>query len=439
MSSRILLLAAAGVAVAGLAVPSAGALSKKPARPAATHAAKKGHAATKGHGAKRPKKLSSKLLIGINDEAITLYGDPAAAFTTLKTLKVQVVRVNLYWGGNRWAVANKKPLDATDPGDHAYKWALYDRLARYAVTYHMQLMFSIVGTPRWANGGKKATVPPRSMVALKKFAVAAATRYDGFYVPPAWQQDPTLAGPTEPLPVVNLWTAWNEPNNPDFLTPQYKKSHGKFVVASAIAYAKICNSIYAGIHSVQLQPGGLTTTSGKYLPVSEKVACGVTDPRGNNAPKSKRPSVDPISFLIAAHKAGMGPFDDYAHNPYASSGKEGPKYVPKGKGARRVQMGNLGLLLKLVKKYYGPKHLWITEYGYQTNPPDTTVFGVKWKTQALYLKQAVAIARKNPRVDIFIWYLIKDEPNLSGWQSGLETLAGKKKPAWGAFRSVPRG
>jgi hypothetical protein len=434
VSNRIVLLAAAGVAVAGLAVPSAVAQPKATAAPAAKHVTKKGHAA------KTPKKAqSSKLLIGINDEALTLYGDPPKAFATLKALKVQVVRVNLYWGGNKWAVANKKPLDATDPGDHAYHWALYDRIARYATTYHMQLMFSIVGTPRWANGGAKATVPPKSMTALRQFAVAAATRYDGFFVPPAWQQQSTLESPTEPLPVVNLWTAWNEPNNPQFLTPQYKRSHGKFVIASAIAYAKICNSIYTGIHSVTLQPGGLTSTTGKYLPTDEKVACGVTDPRGNDAPKTKRPSVDPISFLTAAHAAGMKTFDVYAHNPYASSGKEAPKYVPKGTGARRVQMGNLNTLLALIKKYYGPKHLWITEYGYQTNPPDKTVFGVSWKNQALYLKQSVAIARKNPRIDIFIWYLIQDEPNLAGWQSGLETVTGKHKPAWNAFKSVPRG
>jgi hypothetical protein len=431
VSKRIAIAAAIGVLAAAIAVPAA---TAQPASHVTKKKPIKTHTAQKKQTAK-----ASKLLIGINDEAYTLYGDPATAFQAIKTLRVQVVRVNLYWGGNQWAVANKKPLDATDPGDHAYKWDLYDRLARYAHTYHVQLMFSIVGTPRWANGGAKPTVAPRNMKALQDFATAAATRYDGFFVPPDWQQQPTLAGPTEPLPVVNLWTAWNEPNNPVFLTPQYKKKGGKYVVQSAITYAKICNAVYTGIHSVTLQPGGVTSTTGKYLPTAEKVACGVTDPRGNNAPTSKRPSVDPITFLIAAHAAGMGPFDVYAHNPYASAGNEPPKYVPKGKGARRVQMGNLSTLLKLVSKYYGGKHLWITEYGYQTNPPDKTIFGTSWKNQAAYLKQSVAMARKNPRIDIFIWYLIRDEPVKVGWHSGLETFSGKKKPAWAAFRSLPRG
>ncbi|HUR84065.1 MAG TPA: hypothetical protein VMY78_01860, partial [Solirubrobacteraceae bacterium] len=59
---------------------------------------------------------SSHLLIGINDEADTLYGNPSAAFATLKSLKTPVLRVNLYWGGTKWAVANtSRPTDPTDP------------------------------------------------------------------------------------------------------------------------------------------------------------------------------------------------------------------------------------------------------------------------------------------------------------------------------------
>ena len=66
-------------------------------------------------------------------------------------------------------------------------------------------------------------------------------------------------------------------------------------------------------------------------------------------------------------------------------------------------------------RLYGKKPIWITEYGYQTRPPDRT-FGVAWKTQAKYLAQAYSIARKNPRVQMMIWFLIKDESRLAGWQ-----------------------
>jgi hypothetical protein len=397
---RTIRVAAAALIVTGLAAASATAKTTK-------------HTSTK----------TSHLLVGINDEAFTLYGDPSSAFETLQSLRTQVLRVNLYWGGNRWAVANSKPANATNPGDPAYDWSLYDRLARYSASSGIRLVLSIVGTPKWANHGAHMNRAPTSFGALKSFARAAATRYSGSYVPPIAQQDPALASPTDPLPAVKMWTAWNEPNNPVFLAPQYKKVKGKWTVLSAYNYARICNAIYAGIHGVS----------------GEKVACGVTDPRGNDNAGSSRASVDPLSFLVAAHKYGMKKFDVYAHNPYASAGNESPSYVPKGRTARRTQLGNIGQLLTLIKKYYGPKHLWITEYGYQTNPPDKTLMGVSWSKQATFLKQAYALARKNPRIDMLLWFLVRDQPQLGGWQSGLETITGVKKPAWFAFTSVPRG
>jgi hypothetical protein len=414
VSKRIVLSAAAAVAVAGLAVQAAGAAP-------ATHRVVKKHNVVR----------SPHMLIGINDEQDTLYGDPPTAFQSLHTLRTQVLRVNLYWGGNKWAVANSKPTDPTDPGDPAYDWAIYDRLVMYAQTYGIQVLFSIVGTPGWANHGQRPNRAPTDPTDLANFSYAAAERYSGYWTPPSWQAQPDLGVGNGPLPIVKLWTAWNEPNNPVFLAPQYKRVGGKWVVQSAIDYAKICNAVYQGVHAVMVNPQKPLT--------GERVACGVTDPRGNDAPAKKRASVDPLTFLTAAKQAGMGPFDAYAHNPYASSGKEGPTFNPKQSKIRRIQMGNLGVLLALIKKYYGPKHLWITEYGYQTNPPDKTIWGTSWRNQALYMKQAVTLARSLPRVDMFLWYLVRDEPNIGGWQSGLETVTGQHKPAWNAFRALPRG
>jgi len=402
VSRRHAVIAVLVAAVAGLAVSAATASPKK-------------HASAK----------TSHLLVGINDEADTLYGNPVTGFQALKALNAQVLRVNMYWGGTQWAVSRgAKPTDPTDPGDPAYDWSLYDRLMRYAATYHVKVVFSILFTPKWANGGKARTFGPTNPSDLEDFASAAAQRYSGTYIPPSWQQLPTLESPTEPLPAVKFWTAWNEPNNPVLLTPQYTRSGGKWVVASAVSYAKICNAVYTGIHSVGVS--------------GEKVACGVTAPKGNDAPATSRAPVDPLSFLIAAKKAGMKRFDVYAHHPYYAAPSESPSYVPTGKTVRRIQMGNINLLLAEISKLYGPKHLWITEYGYQTNPPDSS-FGVSWAKQAAYLTQVYAMARANPRIDMFLWFLIKDEPSLGGWQSGLETAAGKKKPAWNAFLRVPRG
>ena len=63
-------------------------------------------------------------------------------------------------------------------------------------------------------------------------------------------------------------------------------------------------------------------------------------------------------------------------------------------------------------------------------------FGVSWSRQAAYLTQAYAIARANPRIDMMLWFLIRDDTTVTGWQSGLETAAGLPKPSFSAFQQL---
>jgi hypothetical protein len=359
---------------------------------------------------------SKFMRVGIYDQAQTLYGNVPQVFATYKQLHVQEIRVNLYWGGVQ-GVARTRPANATNPNDPAYDWSLYDRTVNYAAQDGVHVLFSIYGTPGWANGGKGLNTAPTRSTDLRNFALAAARRYGG-----AWPgEDGRL------LPPVKEWLAWNEPNNPIFLAPQYKKTSKGWSIQSAVDYAKICNAIYTGIHG--------TLVSG------ERVACGGTAPRGNNNPSSTRPSVSPLAFLRAVKKAGLKTFDAWAHHPYYAGPSDQPTTKPvtaKGAPATAVTLGNFGDLITLVTQLYGNKRIWITEYGYQTNPPDP-LFGVSYAKQALYLKQAFSIARKNPRIDMMLWFLLRDEPMISGWQSGLITTTGKHKPSFNAFLRMAEG
>ncbi|HZP72752.1 MAG TPA: hypothetical protein VFA97_05155 [Gaiellaceae bacterium] len=361
-----------------------------------------------------PAGASRYLRIGIYDEAQTLYGPVDQTFPTLKQLHVQEIRLNLYWGG-KYGVATARPKHATNPADPAYDWSLYDRTVEYAAEYGIHVLFSVYGTPSWENGGLGMNHAPKYAFDLRNFVIAAAKRYDGAYRGPD--------GKT--LPAVKEWLAWNEPNNPVFLSPQYRKtSAGRWVMQSAVDYAKICNAVYAGVHSTLLK--------------SERVACGGTAPRGNNNPNSSRPEVSPLAFLRAVKKAGLKTFDAWAHHPYYSVPSDTPTTKPvgaRGAPATAVMLGNIGDLIKLVTQLYGNKRIWITEYGYQTNPPDP-IYGVTYAQQAKYLTQAFTIARKNPRIDMMLWFLLRDEPDLGGWQSGLETYRGAKKPAFLAFERL---
>jgi hypothetical protein len=361
-----------------------------------------------GATASRSQQQSRHVLVGVYDDTMTL-GIPDTGFPLLKALRAQVVRITLWWGGPALGVATARPKKPTDPNDPAYNWFIYDRAVQAAQQNGVKVLFSILGTPSWANKHRAVRYPPTKYRDLQNFAIAAAKRYSGTFK--------ATDGTT--LPAVRYWLAWNEPNNPVFLAPQYRKVHKRWIVNSAYQYVRICNAIYNGVHSVQHR--------------AAKVACGATDPFGNNRPGGKRPSVAPLTFLSSVKKYGLRHFDAWAHHPYAGRASEKPTTKPKTKNT--VSLGNLSVLNKLLVRLYGNKRIWLTEYGYQTRPPDKN-FGVKWTTQAKYLAQAFAIARKNPRVDMMVWYLIRDEKRLSGWQSGLMTIGGKKKPAYNTFRKL---
>jgi hypothetical protein len=356
---------------------------------------------------------SRYLKIGIYDEAQTLYGPVERTYPALKALHTQVIRLNLYWGG-RFGVARSRPSISADPADPAYDWDLYDRTVDYAQQYGMKVLFSIYGTPGWANGGKGMNVAPTHAADLKAFAYAAARRYSGTYE----GADGRL------LPAVRMWLAWNEPNNPIFLRPQYKRVSGRWVMQSALDYARICNAVYDGVH--------------RTLFASQRVACGVTGPRGNNRPTSDRPSISPLAFLRAMKRAGANRFDAYAHHPYYGGPSESPTTKPttaNGALPTAVTLANINVLIGELTKLYGNKRVWITEYGYQTRPPDP-IYGVSYALQSRYLTQAFGIARSNPRIDLMLWFLLRDDPSLAGWQSGLYTVDWRKKPAFNAFRAL---
>ena len=118
---------------------------------------------------------SRHMLVGIQDEANTLYGNPDVTFPILKRLRTQVLRVNLYWGG-RFGVAIERPVNAANPRDPAYDWSLYDRTVNYASQYGIKMLFSIYGTPGWANKHRGLNRAPTSFADLQKFAFAAAKR-----------------------------------------------------------------------------------------------------------------------------------------------------------------------------------------------------------------------------------------------------------------------
>jgi Glycosyl hydrolase catalytic core len=355
---------------------------------------------------------ASGMLVGFYDDE-SIFGRTDWAFRQLKSLRAGVVRITIDWS----SVARRRPAASADPADPAYNWTAVDNVVTEARTNRIAVVAAIFGTPRWAGPGKNRI--PRRITDLRLFAYAAAKRYSGTYRVRDGEDE---TAPARTIPAIKRWLAWNEPNNPVFLKPQWKMVARKWRPQSAYDYAKICGAVYAGVKSTRI-PG-------------ELVSCGATGPRGNDAPRSSRPSTSPLVFMTWLRRAGLKNFDAWSHHPYYGSRLEKPSTVPKGKKA--VTLANIKVMIQRLNQLWGrSKRIWVTEYGYQTRPPDR-LFGVSYGTQAKYVHQSLALARKTRRIDMFIWFLIRDERRLSGWQSGVFTARGARKPSFRAFQTALR-
>ncbi len=299
-----------------------------------------------------------------------------------------------------WAsIAPTKPANAANGDDPAYKLADLDELVFQSGIYGLRVMIDINGTPKWANGGKAPNVMPTRLTDLTAFAKMLATRYNGH------QGHGTVA----------LWSVWNEPNLQLFLTPQYV---GKTIVGPA-NYAKLFKAAYAGIKS------------GNSL---SKVAIGETSARGRDKPLAGvSASVAPGTFAKFLAKVPGLKFDAWAHHPYPTS----PNLPPTQKVRYpNVTLSTLPTFEANLKTFFHRSvPVWITEYGHETKPPDP--HGVSYATQAKYAVQALTIAKNDPNVQMFIWFVFHDSAG-NPWQSGLYAANGSQKPAYDPFGALAR-
>ncbi len=189
---------------------------------------------------------SRDLLVGIYDEPSTI-GRPDWAFPKYKALRVKVLRVNLYWGDVLGVAKNRRPAQPTQSGRSGLRLVgLRPRRSTQAKANGIQMVFSILWTPRWA-GPQEERRADAAWSTCATSPYAAAKRYSGSYVP---------IPDAEPLPSVRYWLAWNEPNNPVFLSPQFRRVGSRYVVDSPRIYSQMCNAIYSGVKTVRVRQQG---------------------------------------------------------------------------------------------------------------------------------------------------------------------------------------
>ena len=301
-----------------------------------------------------------------------------------------IMRLLVQWN----VTAKTRPANASDPFDPAYEFDDLDEAVRTAQQNDQEVILTISGTPKWANGGKTPNFMPTRVSDFTAFARAIASRY---------------SGRNEGYPFVRFYSIWNEPNLQGFLSPQFDK-RGRSVAPAN--YAKLAAAGYTGIKAGS--PRAL-------------VAIGETSPRGSDKATGIRPIHSPGTFAELVAKANPRlKFDAWSHHPYPSRPSSPPSQVVKWPNVSLTSLPKFDASLRTwFKRKSVP--IWVTEYGHQTRPEDD--LGIPYALQAKYIQQAISISAGYPFVDMFIWFVYRDDQHeqVQQWDSGIYTRTGAAK------------
>lgn len=415
----------------------------------------------------------------VQDDALFLHGSDDEIRTGLtQAYDVGIRRVRLTAG---WSVIAPSPAsstvpdgDLTDPAAYpAENWANLDRAVRLTVEAGMRPMIDIAfWAPRWATSGQAdETTRLRTQIdptQYARFAEAVARRYAGGYVPPVHppvtapseprpdadllqmllgrRRPPITALPVvptpEPLPAVDLYTIWNEPNHPGFLLPQWRREDGRYVPASPDIYREMVYAAYPAIK--------------RGAPAS-RVLIGGTASGGSSTPG--RSGVPPLLFLrrLACVDDRLRPVqtgacadfrplpgDGWAHHPYSL--RTLPDALPKDPD--KLPVAATGRLTSTLRRLVAEGRLdpadatvYMTEYGYETNPPDPQA-PFSPEQQGRLLAWAEYLATRDPAVVMWPQFQLYDRPGdpagpqmraFGDWQTGLFYADGTPKPAYAQF------
>lgn len=389
-----------------------------------------------------------------------LHADPRGTLAYLRRLGVDTVRVFMPWGslGSLGAIA-PDPLSRTPPAGFngadpaaypAANWRVYDTIIREARTTGMRVDLTLgPPPPLWARGPGDPGHPAHPQwkpdaVAFGAFVRAVATRYSGGYR--------AVAG-AAPLPRVNFWAIWNEPNFGPMIAPQ-TVHHSKTEVSPAI-YRRLVDAAWGALqatgHSAdqiligELAPRGISLGNGPgefgyMVPLRFLRALYCVDsslrPLGGTAAAAVSCPVDGAqsSHFAAAHP-GLFKATGFAVHPYP----QGPPDVPTADEPDYADLPSLPRLeadLDRIARVYGTSTrypLYSTEFGYETNPPEQVFGTVSPALAAVYLNHSEYISWRDPRIRSYDQYLLTDPPR-GNFATGLQFADGTPKPTLAAYR-----
>jgi hypothetical protein len=350
----------------------------------------------------------------LQDDPELIYGSAALRDKRLnefKSLGVDIVKVRVRW---RDLAPKKRPADGSDPS--IYGWGPYDEVVSLAEQRGLTVYFQLGGTaPDWATPGKSPVANPNAGE-FGKFVKATGAQF----------------------PSVHLWSFWNEPNLKSWLSPQVSGG----VPQSPRIYRGLISAGAAGLSasghgSDQILIGELLpftrtsrNTSNKLRPLAflRELACVDSHYRPFKGKAAKRRGCAGFKSL---------PGTGLAYHPYTLAGGPGVR-TPNKDDATISDLSRVTRVLSKLRSRHKIKSswpIWVTEFGFQSNPPDR--YATPIKKIPGFMSRSEFIAFKNSRVASFSQYpLIDDAGKIDGFQSGLRFHNGKKKK--GVFAAFQR-
>jgi hypothetical protein len=421
--------------------------------------------------------VASARQLSIMQDDARLDVDPVGTLARMRLLGAQVVRVSVTWELIAPTPNAKRPpggFNASDPAAYpASRWALWDTIATVAHDDGLTVDFDLMGgAPRWARGPGR---PPKihtdswepSAGAYGAFVRAVGTRYSGTYVPP---------GGSAPLPRVDFWTVWNEPDYGPSLAPQGVPGH-LTIENSPRMYRGLIDAAWSGLNASGHHTSTDTIAWGELAPRGESfwgVASGMKPLTFLRAlycvDASYRPLRGTAAQLRGCPTTAAGSRSFRAQNPalFSASGVTDHPYMrwyppnhefnpdPVNHSSTAEYstlgvMGNLTRALDRLQAVYGSRTrfpIYDTEFGYMTSPPKHSpeakvgykVYFLSPTVASDYMNWAEYLSWRNPRLLSYEQYLLYDpiKPtranDFGGFASGLLSWNGVQKETYDAWR-----
>jgi hypothetical protein len=329
-------------------------------------------------------------VVGVVDDAARS-GDPKSFVEELTKSGFDALAVS-----SVWEPGETEP-DANEVG-------VLRRLAAAAEAAHVRL-FVIVYQP----GSATTPLTPEARTEFAAYAAAVA----------------------DDLPSVRDLIIGNEPNLNRFWLPQFGPG-GENV--SAAAYLRLLGATYDAVKAVRDEV---------------RVWGGATAPRGSDRPGASRATTSPTAFIRALGAAYRQSgrtrpvMDGFVHHPYPESAD-----VPidlRHPRVKTIGLADYGKLANLLSRAFdgtaqkgNDLPILYGEIGVETaipaakqalyNGAEITATATEQEQAAAY-RRTLELAVCQANVEGVLFFHLRDEPSLTGWQSGVRYADGSPKPS----------